>query len=352
MNIQIANNVLDDPTWHPLLDVLATMFCVQGSRTTFDIRQHAQVLASPWLRGARGARAATAQLLRSATRAAFHVQPSIAVTVRLDLQAPVYGRIPQQSMIEIHPSRALAVLMQPLHVIVEDENSDGAFLLWMARLLGRDVIREAYSNGQLLFRHAGGKNQFPKCARALSFGVWPRAGRPILSLQFRAIAMLDSDSRYPGDTPNVSIAKETLENVAHVHILNGRTIENYVPLRYARKRLAQDGLEPLADAFFRMSDLQREHFPMKRGYVDDGVPAKPLPLSQFLSDQRFDPPERAQFSGIGAQDWALFAGGFGTRLAAVFQDPGLRCEPQDSHLLTPRQRVELNALMSKIIDHL
>src|SRR5450759_4246511 len=105
----------------------------------------------------------------------------------IDDFAPQSGETIAKRAIRVRPFGALTILMQPLHLIVEDESSDGAFVLWMARLLGRDTIIRSYRAGRLLFRHAGGKWQLKKSATALTFGVWPRSNQPILSLQLLSL---------------------------------------------------------------------------------------------------------------------------------------------------------------------
>ena len=181
MNVQVAPTVLRDPRWHPFLDVVTDIVRQPDSRHAFDASQYESISKSAWLLGATGARATTAELIRLSAKAASRDMISDFVTVRIDDLAPSGGETLAQRTIRIHPLGALVILMQPLHLIVEDENSDGAFVLWMARLLGRDTIRRSYRAGRILFRHAGGKTQIRKSAEALTFGVWPRSNQPILS---------------------------------------------------------------------------------------------------------------------------------------------------------------------------
>src|ERR1035437_106704 len=222
MNIQVHPRVLADPRWHPLLDVIVSILELPHSRHAFDISQYKTLENSPWLSEATGLRANTAELIGSSAKATSRDGASDAVTLLLDDSAPHSGETLPGEVIRVHPLGALTILMQPLHLIVEDESSDGAFVLWMARLLGRDTIRRSYSAGRLLFRHAGGKGQMAKSAAALTFGVWPRSNKPILSLQLRAIALLDSDSRFPGDQPNAGFVQDLQAHVAAVHMLSGR----------------------------------------------------------------------------------------------------------------------------------
>jgi hypothetical protein len=276
------------------------------------------------------------------------------VTLRIDDQAPSCGETITPAVIRIAPFSALTILMQPLHLIVEDESSDGAFVLWMARLLGRDTIREAYNAGRLLFRHAGGKGQLCKSARALTYGVWPREGKPILSLKLRTIVLLDSDARFPGDAPNLQYVQETKPFVAFVRELKGRSIENYVPRAFATRWLIANQMGNAADPYFRMTDEQRNHFPIKKGFKDRANPPNVQTHAAFLADQSLDPRERHLYQSANAVDWAQFAGGFGVHLGSVFQEPRYRCDP-DSHSdtgLRRDHRDEINAFLSEVIRYL
>jgi hypothetical protein len=347
--IQIDERVLNDSRWHPLLDVIVSVLQQPGTRHAFDVALLPEVVNSSWLRGATGARASTAEFIRSAARVASHVGLSDAVTLWIDDAYPQSGEI-AESTIRIHPLGALTILLQPLYLIVEDESSDGGFVLWIARLLGRDAIRNAYNAGKLMFRHAGGKGQLVKSARALSFGVWPRDNQPILSMRLRAVALLDSDARFPGDRPNQQIADKLTGEVAFVHVLQGRAIENYVPENYARRRLEKDGLRQATDAFFRMPLPQRKHFPLREGFRNRN--SEPVQHDRFIGDNDREKQECDHYQNVSPTDWNLFCGGFGTRLADVFQEPGYRCSPGEQSQLDRSQVTELNDLLSRVIRYL
>ena len=352
MKIQVIARVLNDPHWHPLLDVVVGILQQPDCRHAFDILSYAEITRSSWLLGADGIRASTSEFIKSSAKATSRDRASDAVTVRIDDLASPSGEVLAGEVIRIHPFGALTLLTQPLHVIVEDESSDGAFILWMARLLGRDTIQRSYRAGRLWFRHAGGKTQLVKSASALSFGVWPRNNQPVLSLQLRAVAMLDSDARFPGDAPNAQISQDLQQYVAFVHILNGRYIENYVPEVYARRRLGNEGLAAPAEAYFRMTESQRDHFPIRRGFTTDSTPPQPQDHASFLADANREAGERNHYRTVPPVDWEQFAGGFGGRMVAVYREPGYRCEPNEPSYLPNHHRMELNAFLTRVIDYL
>jgi hypothetical protein len=350
VNIQVTTKVLNDPRWYPFLDVVVSILQQPESRHAFDISQYPLVERSAWLSRATGIRASTAEFIRSSVRATSRDVVSNAITLIIDDSAQEQGEITVGQSIRIHPFGALILLVQPLHLIVEDEMSDGAFVLWMARLLGRDSIIRGYRSGRLMFRHAGGKGQFEKSASALTFGVWPRSNQPILSRRLRAIALLDSDAHFPGHEPNAQYVKEIAPHVAFVHMLQARYIESYVPREYARRRLEKDGEANSVNAYFRMTEAQRCHFPIRGGFRDGASPPQPQDHATFLADTTRDQAERVQFRSVDPNDWPLFAGGFGRRLATVFREPAYRCEPNEPHHLTQAQRTELNGFLTKVIQ--
>jgi hypothetical protein len=180
VNVQVADTVLGDSRWYPLLDTIVSLLQQPNSPHSFDVLQYSTLAKSAWLAAPDRARASTAEFIRSSARAVSWGGAGDAVTLLIDDLASQSGETDGKWRIRINPFGALTILMQPLHLIVEDESTDGAFVLWMARLLGRDTIRKSYNTGRLLFRHAGGKGQFEKSARALSFGVWPRLDRSCL----------------------------------------------------------------------------------------------------------------------------------------------------------------------------
>ncbi len=350
MNIRISQAVLNDPRWHSLLDVLFELTMQTDSPHSFDVNNYAQLSASAWLAGRGGHQSTTCQVLRASMKHASRNTVAIPVLLVVDDTAPRSGRTQGNGTIVAHPLGALAILMQPLHVIVEDESSDGGFLLWMARLLGIDAIIRAYRSGRLLFRHAGGKGQFEKCAKALSYGIWPRPNNPILALRLRAIAVLDSDARFPGDEPNAAICDAVRDHVADVHVLEGRYIENYVPDSFVQRRLADIGRQAAIQPFLRMTADQRAFFPIKKGFKT--AESVPQTRDEFLADVTRDINERNLFSSIASEDWSALAKGFGDVLSAVFQDTLYRCEPNRGHLLSAAQHVELRRILTTIARYL
>lgn len=352
MIIRIAPKVLADRHWHPLLDVIVDILEQPHSRHSFDVSQYGEILASTWLANAKGARGSTPALIKGNAKAASRDGASDGVTLLIDDRASPSGETASEDKIRVHPLGALTILCQPLYLIVEDESSDGAFVLWMARLLGRDAIRNSYSAGRLHFRHAGGKGQLVKSAKALTFGVWPRDQKPILSLKLRAVAMFDSDACFPGHRPNQSIVDAISNHVAFVHMLERRSIENYLPEKYFRLGLANHPQRRSADAYFRMSEMQQVYFPIKRGFLDNSNPPQPLSHAVFQATTARQQEERDLYGTANPADWQLLAPGFGDGLAHVYQCAKYRCEPNEKAQMSGSSQMEMNKFLTKVIRYL
>ncbi|MDW5315081.1 hypothetical protein [Rhizobium sp. PL01] len=350
MQIRINPTVLSNTIWHSYLDVVFDFVQHHSEFLTFDLSELNAVIRSAWLRNAEGTRALVPDMLRASALAASRSVPSDKITVHIDDSAPHEGIIEASNAVRIHPFGALIILAQPFHLIVEDESSDGSFILWMARLLGKDKIRKAYNSGRLLFRHAGGKGQITKSARALSYGVWPRDNKPIRTMNIRAGVILDSDAKFNGHSPNSQVTSSVAEYVAFSHILIGRTIENYVPRKYMERRLAADGLASMATSFFSLSNDERTYFPMKKGFRDEND--SPQPHAAFLVDAKRPQQERDLYRNVSPAVWNVVHAGFGERLSSIYMENGYRCGPGETGQLTSTQKNEINDLLVKIIYHL
>lgn len=352
MQIRIVPSVLSEARWHPLLDVIAYIVTEAESRMAFEAANIRTLLRSPWLASATGPRGSLPNLVQASLRAFSRGTPSDAVTIEVDETAPMSGEVAAGRVVRIHPLGCISLISRPFYLIVEDEATDGGFLLWMARLLGRDEVIRAYVAGRLAFRHAGGKGQIVKSASALSEGIWPRPGRLILAMQLRSAVMLDSDAKFPGDAPNENIRANAEPLVAFVHLLAGRTIENYIPKKYFRRRLDADGVGNMADPYFSLMESQRALFPIKKGFLSHEKPPVPQSHAEFCADAGRVAEEKIHFQTIEPAVWAQLAGGFGERLASVFTTTDYRCEPRDLSGLTADQRTEISDLITKLLKFL
>ncbi|MCW2223167.1 hypothetical protein M2232_006699 [Bradyrhizobium japonicum] len=349
MLIKLTNQLLQIPFWHPVLDVIYMVAEKSGGRHSFEPGSIDLLARSEWARS----RPALTDVLKGLAKSSFQTLASDAITLMVDNIRDGECEVDaQQKTIKASPYDAIIILTSPLHILVENETSDGAFLLWMARLLGERIFREAYNENRITFRQVGGKGEMFKSAKALSQGVWQTNKNGRRPFQLRAIAVLDSDARFPNDQPNLQIKLETASFVAHVHVLNRRSIENYLSAPFMRRRLARLGNMSGADAFFRMSLDQRKYFPVKDGFRSSARPPVGQSLAEFGADQGRHQSERDLFSTIDPRDWDVLKDGFGTRLADVFFDAQHRCSPSDVHQFDTDIKDECKSLIQTIIRHM
>ncbi|WP_127789440.1 hypothetical protein [Rhodovarius crocodyli] len=322
------------------------------SRIILEISSLSRLRQSAWITNSPPSRATTWGILTGMVKFQSKGTTSDATTLIFDANGPYQGEEQSDGSIRINPIAGLATIMQPFKLIVEDQQTDGGFILWMARFLGRDEIIKAYRAGRFVFHHAGGKGQIVKSAEAISAGVWARPGQPISLAKHRSAAVLDSDADHEGHAPNANIATAAESHVAFVHVLRGRTIENYIPESYFRKRLAADGLSSFSDAFFRMLHDQQLFFPIKTGFrakVKNG----PRPThSEFVSDPERPRLLRDLYGSVAPVDWGALVGGLGERLATVYTETRYRCEPSDAPRLPQDVSREINTLLTNILRHL
>lgn len=347
MLIKITRRISDNEFWYPVLDVIIQLVERPDSRHAIDPTGIAGLTASGWVR----TRPALAETLRASAKSRFHSQASDAVSIILDNVADGEGDVDRDDKtISVSPFDALVLLTSPLYVLVENETSDGAFLLWMARLLDLPIFREGYDSSRVTFRQVGGKGEMIKSAKALSKGVWEKSKSSRLPLSLRAVAILDSDARYPGHQPNAPFADGTAPFVAFVHTLNRRTIENYLAPRFFKRRLAGENKDQNIDAYFRLSLDQRRHYSVKEGFR--GSDKAPQDHATFLADVRRDQNEKDLFVTVPAIDWPRLQEGFGSRMADVFTENHLRCEPKHAVEFDQDVKDECRKLIKDIIAHM
>ncbi|MEU4541436.1 hypothetical protein AB0G15_42060 [Streptosporangium sp. NPDC023825] len=151
-------------------------------------------------------------------------------------------------------------LGRPAQVVVENQQSDRAFVLALAHVFATDKIVEADEKGWLEFAQAGGSGEVPKVVAA------ERA-------RFRRVArvafLLDSDRMVPGSTSKHEKTADGLRDLGVPgHVLVFREAENYVPNKILA---AVSGLTraELAKRIAHLKDLtpdQRAYFDFKTGF--------------------------------------------------------------------------------------
>lgn len=184
----------------------------------------------------------------------------------------------------------------PTILIVEDADSDGAWTMLITRKLRPRLFR--FMTGRyvgLEIRHAGGIDRIPRELERISRHY--REARPAELLPLRVLALADSDAKTPGNPSDaarrVEEAAQTSGSIAH--ILQKRTIENYMPDNSLYEYVSRHPDRREAVAFItRLTGPARDHYPLKEGLSEreldetgsmypQGTPVR-LGMGNFIRD--------------------------------------------------------------------
>jgi hypothetical protein len=166
--------------------------------------------------------------------------------------------------------RAIELLHAPFKILVENSESDRAFLLALARMEWRDKLVEWEGKRWLEFDHGGGVSTIPRMVRQTASSPGART---------RCFVVFDSDALAP-EKPSEASAKLTkLCQKKHVkfHRLMRRAIENYIPLaalgHWAEHegRRGERGKDRTRTyrALRKMRTDQQHHYNLKAGFDGD-----------------------------------------------------------------------------------
>ena len=191
---------------------------------------------------------------------------------------------------ELSPDDATRLAEEPMVILVENRDSDGAFLKRVVRELDKPLDRYWSKPGEpIRLDSVGGVGQMPD-------EVERRVQR--VPYRPRLVAISDSDRKGPGD--NASVAARSLQRKCEelgvpCWILAKREAENYLPpiLLDQRQDAGADHARRV-EAWGRLDDDQKNFFDMKNG------------LSQSLPDI-----EEALFDELTLADRNLLSDGFG-----------------------------------------
>ncbi|MBN2529168.1 MAG: hypothetical protein JXR76_22455 [Deltaproteobacteria bacterium] len=172
-----------------------------------------------------------------------------------------------QADYEFKPKVAAAYLTAPLTVIMENRNTDGQFFDSLCQVLGPPELIELMQVKPPPLKHdsPGGNGEIPSLVEH-----YVKEAREI-GYPARVIVFTDSDARYPGDMhTNPEKVRESCANHGiPCLVLSKRTIENYIPDEafdsWCAKRTWEEN-HPWVTSLMRLSDCQRDYFPMKNGF--------------------------------------------------------------------------------------
>lgn len=345
MKIKISQPVLSEPKWFPILDVI--LLIIEDSRHSIAAEELYTILESQWVKDRpRDVR----ELIRTAATTRSYDAEVDKSTITIDSSCPRGGICEfEKDNTILHPLDAIFFISTPFQVIVENENFDGAFILWMARAAGYTKLLTAYRSGRFVFRHAGGKDSIYRSANIFSKGVWARNdNRHEKAFRLWLCAILDNDATHPNHKPNKDIISRTQRITAFVHELRKRSIESYIPAPIIKKLDNSKSSQEKVDALFRMTEQQRNHYHMKRGFRfrTDIIPTK----ANYMAHAKHE--EKSLYNSVNEQDWEKLMDGFGSGLSKIYTEEGSRPNPNDVLFSDSADREEILKLVKAIYQRI
>ena len=191
---------------------------------------------------------------------------------------------------ELAPEHATRLAEEPMVVLVENRDSDGAFVKRIVADLDRSLNSVWHCEGcPIRIDSLGGGGQMPA---EIERRTRDRPYRP------RLVVIVDSDRKGPGDSESDAarrVRRKCESAGVPCWVLAKREAENYLPRVLLAER-PDVGLEHArsVDAWDGLTDDQKDFFDMK-----NGLPEEPSEIEQAL------------FDGLSPADRTILARGFG-----------------------------------------
>lgn len=297
MRVNFAAEVLSDPDSWRILDHLVDYFVEQ--RHLWDIEDPQAIENSPWIQSDLTGRAGKANLEILQKYYTNTIYPLPTQMHSLRIQVTLTSHSPDK----LTPKEAKCCLGAPTYVVVENADSDGAFLeamiyAWQREDSRRKKLLDAQTDGWWKIESRGGTGEITKCiAQIRAETVGP----------LRVFVLCDSDRLYPG---YLKKAIWTIENYCqhqkvHYAILQKREIENYLPLNLLQQ--VPRKYKKVYQAFLKLTQEQKDFYDMKFGFKKQG-------------NFTIIPPEQQKlFAKLPPRILADLRGGFGEKIGQYFQ---------------------------------
>ncbi len=292
MRIVIDISAANDPDAHRWLDRIAHR--IEDGWHVWDLTDTPDadaITATTWIsdRGRQGDR----------------LRELIVASIRRNAWTPVpYGRHVRVTAHptapdELVPEQAYRLADEPFVILVENRNSDGAFVKRVVTELDKSLHGLWGREGEpIQFDSVGGTGQMPQEVERRTQAV---PYRP------RLVAVIDSDRKGPEDSESGKARR--LREVCNQHglpcwVLAKRAAENYLPRVLLRERPnAGTEYEQRVEAWDRLSDDQKDFFDMKRG-----LPEAPSATEEDLFGSLPDAARETLATGFGPkvhECWSL-----------------------------------------------
>lgn len=288
MRVTIADAVFRSTACFDALDRILDHFISERHR--WEIGDVDAIKGSSWLASGDRVSRRNTEILEKCFVAAAHAsrRPMHTLQVIVDVTPNPPNRLA--------PADAVSYLASPAIVIVENEESDGAFLTAIINAYGRTDLWFAFQSRWIELDHAGGYGEIEKrIRRYLERNQGPR----------RVLVVTDSDRLFPGHQSQtfkkIDEACTTL-GVPYI-VLAKRAIENYLPVG----ALQRSGNSDCYQAFLKLTTVQRDHYGMKKGFGRDKSDA-PRVLDEQAAIFEHVPRKALEnlCGGFGGEAWKLF----------------------------------------------
>lgn len=168
---------------------------------------------------------------------------------------------------EFNIEEAIRFFIQPISVILENSLNDSYFIRTIIHNFGKGtIIKEHIDNNWLQFENAGGCTNVENfiLGKLQSYNSLPKDNYSYL----RCFVVLDSDKKYK-DEPLKSEYKNLItflnKNKISYHILEKRTMENYMPDDIFRD-LATSLTQNWVDAYLNLDNEQKDYLNISKGF--------------------------------------------------------------------------------------
>ena len=288
MRVGIADNVFAASGAFEALDRILDHFL--SGRHLWEIGDVDAIKRSPWLAGGDRVARRNNEILEKCFVASA-TRPSGDLHAQL-LSVDLTGAPPHR----LTPADGVTYLSSPAIVVVENEESDGAFLDALVHALDRAELWQALESRWIELDHAGGYGEIEKrLERYLSRTQGPP----------RVLVLADSDRLFPGhQTSTLTKIVEVCTRLGVPHVtLEKRAIENYLPVGALQRSNRRDCYQ----AFLKLDMVQRAHYGMKKGFPRDDagkvvVSAEQAALFQHVPAKVLDD----LGGGFGSDAWEFF----------------------------------------------
>ena len=333
MRVVFCRDVLDDSTQWSRIDRIFDFF--ENGRHVLDIEDIDEVLESAWLdsedsRTSRRNRELLEKCLTDAEYSANRASLAHRSTIAVDCQTD------DKNGHRLRPDDARSCLGRPVYLVIEDTESDGAFVKGLIRAYGRSALDCALDKDWLELRRGGGSKVRAELEQLLAKNIpGPR----------RIAALIDSDRLFPGQA--LARAKEDIiswcqDRRITIHVLHKREIENYIPVdglsepsEVPAERVPHTRHAARRRAYLSLTQEQRDHYDMKRGFKRGQHGEAAIPAEQ---NKLFESVSQARLSNL--------CGGFGDNVWKRFE----QCEyqPSDFEIICTTCPDELPGFLDKI----